>query len=202
MKTLRLRTAALSALLFLGAGSASAARLVLAPESVLWLSGDSTLHVYHSTATELRASGEMGVLKPFPAGPLSRFELVVPVKGLKSGKAALDRNMAKALKADENPDIVFRLLRFTAAPGPDGNFLFKAEGTLSVAGRGQSVSLEGSIREKGGMLRAEGEHALRMTDFGVKPPVMMLGTLKTDDVVTIHYRIIMAVEADRQGGNQ
>lgn len=199
MKPIALRITALAALFLLGAGgSAQAARLALAPESGLWLTGDSTLHVYHSTATVLRGSGEMDVTKPFPTGAIKSFEFSVPVKGLKSGKAGLDENMWKALKADENQDIVFRLSRLASEADPKGGFRLKAEGTLTVAGREKAVILEASAQGENGMFRIEGEQELLMTDFGVKPPAMMLGAIKTKNEVTIHYRIFLSVGEDEE----
>jgi hypothetical protein len=185
------------------AGPVSAARLVLAPESHLWLEGDSTLHVYHSTATELRAGGEMDSLRPFPMGAIAGFELVVPVKGLKSGKSGLDKNMHGALKAKEFPEIVYRLSHLTAAKDPAGVFHMKTVGTLTVAGREKDVTVEGVVRVRDGGFQIQGRQKLLMTDFGVKPPVMMMGTIRTKNEVTIHYDIVLVTneETKQRGGD-
>jgi hypothetical protein len=199
MKPIALKISILTVLFSLAAAMpARAARLVLAGGSGLWLQGDSTLHLYHSTATELRASGRMDVAKPFPQGAIEGFELVVPVKGLKSGKGGLDKNMYAALKADEFPDISFSLVRLAAEPGENGGFSMKAEGVLSVAGQRRDIVLEAVGTGRNGRFEIEGKEPLLMTDFGVKPPVMMLGAVKTRNEVTIHYRIILNVEEETQ----
>lgn len=197
------RSAGFAALVLAGlCAPAAAAQLRLAPESALWLTGDSSLHVYHSTATELSGTGEMDVTKPFPAGAIKGFSFVVPVKGLRSGKAGLDQNMQKALKAEQNPDIVFRLSRLAAEPQAGGGFALKAEGTLSVAGREKAVVLDARAQAERGKFMIEGEQKLLMTDFGIKPPVMMLGAIKTRDEVTIGYRIFLTLEESAQEEKQ
>ncbi len=37
----------------------------------------------------------------------------------------------------------------------------------------------------------EGRHPLRMTAFDVKPPRMMMGALRTDDRVTVRYKLLL-----------
>ncbi len=32
---------------------------------------------------------------------------------------------------------------------------------------------------------------LRMTEYGVKPPSLMLGTLKVADAVTVHFDVVL-----------
>jgi hypothetical protein len=60
------------------------------------------------------ASGVLGanvweaILKP---GALEAFEISIPAATLSSPKEGLDKNMHKALKATEHPDITFRLSR-------------------------------------------------------------------------------------------
>lgn len=179
-------------------GSATARRLVLGEGSGLWLEGDSTLHVFHSTATELRASGEADASKPLLEGAMSDFSFTVPVRGLKSGKVGLDQNMRKALKADQFPEIVFRLSRLSREEGSEGGARFEAAGTLTVAGRDKEVLLRPEAREEGGRFMIEGTQDLRMTDFGVKPPVMMLGAVRTRNEVKIRYRIFIEVEEEKQ----
>src|SRR5687768_7876145 len=159
----------MSAVLLWAATAVQAGSVALAPESRLWLEGDSTMHAYHSKATQISAEGETAPAIGSPAGlfqpgAVKSFELSVPVEGLWSGKAGLDKNMREALKAAEHPVIRFRLLRLEQplddAPRLSGEeaptniprtksagvharmgetFLVKAQGTLSVAGQERDV---------------------------------------------------------------
>jgi polyisoprenoid-binding protein YceI len=164
------------------AAAAAAQEIVLGPGSVLWLEGDSTLHAYSSTATEVRVSGKWK-----EALGAEQFELEVPVRGLKSGKAKLDENMYEALNAGAHPVIRFEL--GDVRVGED--MALQALGTLSLAGVRRPVELHAKGIRRDGSLRVRGSKTLLMTDFGVNPPVMMLGTLRTRDKVTVHFDIFL-----------
>jgi hypothetical protein len=41
------------------------------------------------------------------------------------------------------------------------------------------------------VLRVKGSKQLRMTEYGVKPPSLMLGAMKVGDQVTVGYDIIL-----------
>jgi len=168
--------------------------IVIDPESRLWLAGDSTLHVYHSTATKISAAGQAEGPDVLKAGAVRSFQLVVPVEGLKSGKSGLDRNMYKALKAKDHPEILFRLSRLTLEPSGNGASSVKADGLLTVAGQERAVTLRPEIKAEDGRLRVEGQQELRMTDFGVKPPSLMLGAVRTKNEVTVHYHIFIKIQ--------
>jgi polyisoprenoid-binding protein YceI len=105
--------------------------------------------------------------------------------------------MQKALKTDHNPTIDFHLMRYQATPFPAGgdSLDVKATGKLSVAGVEREVELRAVARRSGNFISIEGTKPLLMTDFGVKPPTMMMGALRTEDGVVIHYRLLLEVSA-------
>jgi polyisoprenoid-binding protein YceI len=174
----------LSAALLLLALPASAVELSLAPSSTLWIEGDSTLHPYSSTSTalavafSLEAPGEASAA--LAAKAPARMTVTVPVESLKSAHGGLDKNLRKTLKASEHPAITFTL-RSYKVEGAN----VTAEGELSVAGKARAVLLTSR-------LFVEGSQPLKMTDFGIKPPTMMLGAVKTSDDVTVRWRLELA----------
>jgi hypothetical protein len=177
-------------LLPLMAPVAQAAPLALGEGSVVWLEGDSTLHKYSSTATALNLAAEAGsdsasdLLKE---GTVGEFRLEVDVEGLKSGKNQLDRKMYESLDSKNHPLIVFRLTGYQTSPAG-----LSAKGTLTVAGKDKEIVLLGRTKATPGGLEVTGSHDLFMSDFGIKPPKMFMGALKTDDRVTVHFRVVLA----------
>lgn len=104
--------------------------------------------------------------------------------------------MHKLLLADQNPTIRFHLTRYEAKPflhSSKNEFLIEATGTLSLADVGKTISLEANAELSDAGLHIRGEKELLMTDFGIKPPVMLI--LKTDDRVIVHYDIFLSVES-------
>lgn len=172
--------------------------LVLQPQSKLWLEGDSTLHRYASMATQISFFAEIssaGVKGELPGteeavkrGLVRGLRVMIPISGLKSGKSGLDENLRRALKSGEHPEISFSMAGYRLE-GAFPQDRVTAWGALSVAGVEKDVALRASIQWRDGLAVIDGEHSLLMTDFGVKPPKLMLGALRTDDRVIIKFHL-------------
>jgi hypothetical protein len=207
MHTMRSGTVAMVAVLAsaLTAGAAESVpdktpRIHLAPGSRLTLRGKSTLHDYASTATQLQLAVELAEPEAAPElarlaapGAVKSIVLTVPVQGMKSDKDGLDKNMYKALKAEQHPAITFEVRRYEIGAMKDRRLPVRVAGVLSVAGveREAELTLETRATDEG--LSVTGEKELLMTDFGIKPPKFMLGTLKTDDKVVIRFSLVLAL---------
>lgn len=115
----------------------------------------------------------------------------VPVRDMKSGKSLImDRLMHSAFEADVNPDITFVL---ESAMPSDEEGWWTMTGQLQMAGGASPVSV--LLEQKGSVgrtVRYAGAHDLKMTDFGMKPPTAMFGSLHTSDDVTIHFDLLLA----------
>ena len=194
---LNIATAAvLAATVFVAPTTAQNAPLTIGTAK-LTLAGTSNIHDYSATTTTIRVTRvQLGTV---PAGDLldhalapgavQAFEVAIPVKSLGSNKDGLDKNMQKALKADEHPEITFKLLRFENRPAPAG---LRAIGVLRVAGVDRQVAIDITSERKDAALLVKGTLALLMTDFGIAPPKAMMGMLKTDPKVTITFDVAVA----------
>lgn len=178
--------------------------VALGPGSELWLEGKSTVHDYESRTRELTISFVRDSAARQPAD-LDDFEKLVrssgirgvdvhvPVSSLRSGKAGLDKNLWKALKADEHPVIRFHLANYTIVPNPAAGdtVVIRATGLLEVAGNERPDTLDARAYPNGNGLWLVGSEALRMSDFGIRPPTMMLGTLRVADPIIVRYRLLL-----------
>lgn len=187
--TIMLRCALL--LLLAVPARATAWDVSLSPDSRVWLEGDSTLHPFSSTATavdfSLRVEGKgAGLDEALASGAAAALTLRIPVAGLKSGHAGLDKNLRKALKADAHPDIVFTLSKYELQ---EGGAALEMVGELRIAGAARPVAVGADLERAGGRLAAEGRVDLSMSDFGVKPPSLMMGAIKVADRVAVKYRL-------------
>jgi polyisoprenoid-binding protein YceI len=181
---------------FLGPVLPALAALTLNPASQVYLSGDSTLHPYSSTSTLTQVTAELSSgsadLKNITLrAPFQKFEVIIPVKGLKSGESGLDKNMYKALKAEKAPDIHFTLGHYEVIPSTVASgFPFKASGQLSIAGVQKDVTLTGMAQPDSDALRVDGQYDLLMTDYGIKPPKLLMGAIKVANPVIVHYHLL------------
>jgi hypothetical protein len=163
------------------------------------LAGTSNIHAYTASSTAARivrlqlASGVLGpdvweqILKP---GALEAFEISIPAATLSSPKEGLDKNMHKALKVTEHPEITFRLSRLETTE-PSG--VIRVVGILKIAGVEREVTLALKTQRTETNFTVTGEVPLLMTDFGITPPKAMLGMLKTDPKVTVTFETVFGI---------
>jgi len=190
----------ISASLSLQAADSSSIHLISSTESKLWLSGTSTLHPYGSTSTLTQISAEVSAdavdaTDVARRGPLTHFDLIIPVKGLKSGESGLDKNLYKALKEEQSPEIHFHLIQYKAMTVlEDGALSFQATGALSIAGAQKDIVLTGTAKPAADYLLLDGEYKLLMSDYGVKPPTLMFGAIKVGDPVVVHFHLKFVIK--------
>jgi len=197
---------AVSVALASGAFTAGQAPLptTLGPGSVLWLEGTSTMHDYESRSKEVAVEfvRGAGVAQPTDAAGLMALirssevlevRVQVPVASLRSEKDGLDKNLRKAMKADKHPSVRFVLNKYSIAPeaAKGDTVAIQAEGLLTVAGQERPISLAARAYPAAQGVWLEGSEKLLMSEYGIKPPKMFLGTLKVHDPITVHYRLFL-----------
>jgi polyisoprenoid-binding protein YceI len=169
--------------------------IVASPASTIQLDGDSTARKYTATAKSVavkgkatsntaRAHGAAGKLPWIP----QEIELTLPAADLSSGERTLDKHMHENLKAEQYPVIRMRLSHFDFSGGDSASGA-KATGELTVAGVTKPIELEPAILVDGQKVNIKGKKRLLMSDFGITPPVLMMGTLKTKNEIDISFDV-------------
>jgi len=195
-KTLLTVSALMAAATTAGAQSASAIRLRLDPASELTVEGTSSLHAWHCKTDKINAYVDVdpGYTKDLTkvARPIAAVKVNIVVKTLTCGNAQMDRNMYNTLKAEENQLIKYTLSGYdildgTASPA---SFAAKTTGTLAIAGQTKKIDMKISAERLGdGKAVAQGEQTLLLTDFGIKPPSFMFGTLKVGNEIKVKFNL-------------
>ena len=167
----------------------------LQPESRLWLSGTSTVRSFECSATEFEArvdaspNAVTSVLSGEKA--VTAVELRVPTNRLDCKNGTMNEHMLKAIKAKENPAIVFKLATYDLAKASDA-VRVTLNGTLTLGGVDKPITLTANATQgPSGALRVAGTHELRMKEWGLKPPTLMLGTMKVDERITIGFDLVL-----------
>jgi len=190
--------ALIAVLTLLGAGCLKAqTAMVVRPESRVLLLGRSNVHSWScststfQTSIELDSSGRS-------ANPASRTKstvrltVIVPVKSLDCGRARMNQDMFRALKADTFPEIRYVLTSYEVdeqIATPD-SVSVNSVGELTVAGKTQRVSIavKGERDHLGGV-KGNGAVKLLMTDFGIKPPTAFFGAIRTKNALEVKVEI-------------
>ena len=201
MKKTTLATVALM-MLIATVARAQDTRVAVGPESKLWIEGTSNLHGWSCKATALEAAVDIDAalasqIATAPPKALKRVQVKVPVKSIKCGHGGMDGNLYKALKADETPEISYILATFEPAPGEvKDSFTLHTVGNLTIAGAEKKVEMDViATRLPDGSVLAKGLVAIKMTDFGIKPPTAIFGRLKTGDEVKVNFELTVGAKA-------
>lgn len=173
------------------------------PESKIKLEGDSTLRKYSSTTSDFSLSATVVTQKEVVSGLMwtpKELALSLNVQNLKSGETILDNHMYDNLKAEKHPKITMKLSSFKFSKSEDGqNYLVTASGELNVAGVSKPVELIALMIFEGEKLRIKGKKLLRMTDYEIEPPTMMLGTMVTKNEIEIDFDVVCLTNLKQKG---
>ena len=192
--TLAVMTAALGA-----TAGAQDLQMTIRPDSKLMLEGSSNVHGWACRSAEFVATVEVdNAFQTHPlnqvAKPISRVQVSIPVKTLKCGHDKMDENMYKALKAEQFPEIRYALTTYVVdrEQATADTFTARTTGQLTVSGQTIPVEIPITVvRTMTGAARGEGAVNLLMTDFGIKPPVALLGTLRTRNEISISFNVLL-----------
>jgi polyisoprenoid-binding protein YceI len=179
---------ALAAAVPLQAQTAPRTTFGLQAGSKLWIEGTSSVRSYRCEAGTVR--GEIAAdganlalerIREVRSGSLN-----LDVAALDCANGTMNGHMRNALKAQAHPRIEFRF-RSVQLQGGEA----QVQGDLFIAGETRPVTLPGTIvQEADGALRLAGSLEIRMTEWKVQPPSLMLGTMKVHDPVRVHYDVL------------
>lgn len=170
--------------------------LVLQPQSRLWIKGTSTVRDFECKATSfdtrVEATGASVVNEILDGGQsVQSVDVRVPAAQLECGNGTMNEHMLKALKAKENPQIVFRLTSYQSAKTANG-VRGELAGVLTLGGVEKAITMQGTARAgDSGTLQVLGSYEVNMRDFGLKPPSLMMGTMKVGERVTVNYDLTL-----------
>lgn len=182
--------------------------VTLGEGSSLWIEGTSTVHDFESRTKDVKVTlkgapqgaapiDAAGLALLIKSSAIQNVEVLVPVATLRSGKDGLDKNLRKSMRADEFPSVRFQLDRYTLAASASADTIpIKGEGKLTIAGKQNPVTLDARLIADGRGLWLEGSKVLKMSEYGIKPPTMMMGTLRVGDPITVRYRLKLVPGGD------
>jgi polyisoprenoid-binding protein YceI len=192
MNTSRLKNAFLFSTLLLISGTLTGQVLKIVPKnSVITINGTSNLHDWKSKSEQIN-----GELILSGNNQVKSFKLDIPVKSIKSGEKLMDSKTYETFDANKHPNIAFRLTDVTNLQinGDNVNVVFN--GNLTMAGTTRKVAIKANGKNiKQGTYVFNGNVPLKMTDFQMKPPTALLGTLKVGDGIKLEFDITLTEQS-------
>jgi polyisoprenoid-binding protein YceI len=172
------------------------APLDVQPESRLWIAGTSTVRSFQCQAgsfdAKIESAGSSAVAAVLSGEKaVSSVVVTVPVEKLDCRNATMNEHMRKALKADKNPAVVFKVASYDLAKSAEG-VAVTLTGTLTLGGVEKPITVDAQAKSgDNGTLLVSGTREVRMTEFGLQPPKLMLGTLKVDERIKVGFDVIL-----------
>jgi YceI-like protein len=117
----------------------------------------------------------------------------IPVRSLHSNIPGLSQFMWESLNYHEHPNIIYRLSRvhYLSDEGPS-SYLCRAKGKLTVNGVSKPYNFQVTFvnhRENEVEFIARGP--LKLSDFGLKPPILLDGLVKSGDTIQLEVRWVL-----------
>jgi len=165
--------------------------LTLGAGSRVWIAGTSTVRSFTCEAPGFDAQIDApaaGAVHALLDGrkAVKGATLRIPVAKMDCGNGTMNSHMTKALKSADFPVIAFTLGSYEL--GANGGTI---SGQLTLGGVTKPVTLKAAAREDGGALRLTGAYELNMTQYGIKPPTLMMGTMKVGETVKVHFDLLV-----------
>lgn len=190
--TLNLSLAAVAVLL-LAAWRAPAGPLLLKDGSRVWFDGTSTVRSWSCKAPRIDAAIDAEANAPAAVldgrKAVRTVVLTFPVAQLDCENRTMNNHMRNALNADRHQAIQFTLTDYELNKG--SLVAGALRGTLALNGQTRPITFPAQFATADGALRVTGTYELTMTEWGVEPPRLMMGTLKVGEAITVHFDLLL-----------
>lgn len=159
------------------------------------IKGTSTLHDWEMTSSKGQTKATFKVEGDQVTG-ITALTFTVLAESLKSDRSGLDKNAYKALDTDKHKNITFSMASGTVTSTGKNTFQVKATGNLTIAGttKQTTITANGQFNPSDKSVSVKGATKFKMTGYQVKPPTVMMGTIKTGDEITIDYNLKLTAQ--------
>lgn len=170
--------------------------MTVQPESRVWVEGTSTTKSWNCKAPAFEAdimatSADAATAIVNGEKAVRTVTIRVASQKLDCGNGTMTGHAKKAIKADEHRTITFTLGSYDLAKGAEGT-KGTLKGTLNLGGVAKPVSITAMAKPApGGQMRVSGTYALKMSDYGLKAPSLMMGAMKVGDEVTVGFDLLL-----------
>lgn len=168
-------------------------------ESRLWFQGRSNVNEFECLAENYTGEATLPEFNN-PSTLLNEVtevlsvQIEIEVDSIECGQRKMNKDLQKALKADTFPEITFVFEEADLISQPQSfndAFEVRVHGKLTVAGNTREISfMTDAYYLNDERVRAVGQTTIRMTDFGVDPPTALMGLIRADEELTVHFDLI------------
>lgn len=178
-------------------GATTIKKMEVMPESRIWISGTSTLRSFDCEVPrfdlQVDANGSSAAADLL-AGKRSvtTTTLRIAASDMDCRNGTMNEHMLKALKADQNPELRFVLTGYELKGGEGTTDSAAVGGTLTIGGKARDIAFVAKTEGvDGGAVRVRGDYTVKMSDWDLKRPSLMLGSIKVGDDIVVHMDLVL-----------
>ena len=169
--------------------------VLIQKESQISISGTSNLHEWHEVAKDFTI--EIGLSADDAVTPeIDKVSLSCRTASIVSDNSIMTNKTHEALGVDRHPVITFSSAQQSSLVVRNGEFSSTISGELTIKGVRKQVAIPVKGSLTGNKLNVSGSKTIKMSDFDVKAPVALMGTLKTGDDVTVSFDLKFEVPSN------
>lgn len=162
--------------------------------SSMVIKGTSTIHDWEMKVENFKSAFSLQSENVFQ-DKLIAGSILINVNDIKSEHSLMDKKTYEALKSESFPQIKVKVLK---AEQTQNSGTVQVE--LTIAGKTKTVSDSVNLKDLGdGKVEVNGELNMKMSEYGVEPPVALMGTIKTGDEVKVEFNLVYNKEGQLFG---
>lgn len=185
MKATRIQLLAL-VISFLGITSIATAQknYTLDSKSTFSVSGTSTLHDWEMKSASGTGTANMTITNS-KLTDIESLSITLLAESIKSEKKSMDKVAYETLKTDKNKNIKYVLKSAEKV----NETTWELTGTYTIAGVSKVLKTTVKTTVTATGINLQGSNKITFTDFGMKSPTAMLGTIKTGQDLTLKFNL-------------
>lgn len=150
------------------------------------VAGTSNVHDWHCASSRMTGSFQ-GEASGTALTSVSNLTVAVPVATLDCRNGTMNGNLRRAMNASAQPTV-----RFALASATVSGRTISGNGQLTINGVTKPVAIRADAAPAdGGGFRLTGSVPVVMSQFGITPPVAMMGAMRTGDRVTVSFDVVV-----------
>ncbi|TYP93670.1 YceI-like domain-containing protein [Fodinibius salinus] len=167
----------------------------------IWIEGTAGPVNFRCEAQEISGSGIINnTINPKASVQDSgkvRISVSLPVTSLDCGKDAMNADMYNALKAEQHPQISYKLLEATLTDGEPSNGWLNiyTQGVMEIAGVRDTteISIRGKVIGEQ-QFRVTGDKKIHMDTYDIEPPSKMFGLIRASKKLRVLFDVTVTLQ--------
>ena len=130
---------------------------------------------------------------------ISENQLSIPVRKFNSDNRMALRDFLKLIKSVDYPNLLVQLNYFESTPGSDKIRFSKGNASvnITITGVTKQFNIPITSNQEGDIYAVDGKKNISIRDFGLTPPVEMMGLIKVSEWIDINFHLIGKVRVHK-----